>query len=98
MGAFYWSMPYRPMNLPDALDGFGLLSVAASRNPPWVHNLNDRRDASTMTFLVKAVAVTPTSVTFTPPLPMDLSALAPALVVYRHRLIEGVGLDDFSLD
>jgi hypothetical protein len=67
-------------------------------NPPWVHNLNGENDHPTMSFTFKVVAKTLTSVTLTPPLPFDLSAMSPKLVPYSPLLIEGIGIEDLSVD
>ena len=67
-------------------------------NPGFVHNFNGAGNSSTMTFMFKVLAKTPTTVTFTPPLPMDLSAMRPTLVPYRNPVIEGFGIEDLTID
>lgn len=67
-------------------------------NPTWVHNLNGQGNNPTMSFMFKAVSKTATTVTITPRLPFDLSAMSPKLVAYSSQMIEGVGLEDFTVD
>jgi len=73
----------------------GKLIRIEQADPTWVRQVYG--DNNNMGFLCKVTSKTANSVTFSPPLPFTLNN-SPRLAVYPTTPIEGVGIEDLTLD
>ncbi|MGI9087605.1 MAG: glycosyl hydrolase family 28-related protein [Chthoniobacterales bacterium] len=77
-----------------------LIQIRAGTNPTYVHNLLGI--SGDMGWMFRITSLTSDTVTFTPPLPLDIGEMSPQVVAYNaygaNGTISGVGYEDFSYD
>lgn len=88
----------------------GLIKIhgAGSVGPTWIHPLKDSGSpgpgpdpvdtARWLAWMHRVVSKTGTTITFTPPLPMDISMWSPEVDHYSLGCAVGVGFENFTID
>jgi len=75
------------------------ISIGPNRLPSWAHNLGGFPDTERTLFVTfKVRSKTATSVTFDPPIPFDMSGMTPMVLPQNGTLVQGLGVESFTID
>jgi hypothetical protein len=75
------------------------IAIGPNWLPTWAHNLHDQPDTlPTIRVYAKIRSKTSTTVTFDPPCPFDFSGMSPMALLDSMSMLEGVGVENMTLD